>query len=75
MPPLIFNELPDDGILNDVLGSMEQLNLRSMIYNLEKEIERIKQWLADLESSAPPACEEANSTSESAAIQLILSDK
>ena len=51
MPRLIFNELPDDGILNDVLGSMEQPNLRSMIYNLEKEM--IKQQLADLENSAP----------------------
>ena len=72
IPPLIFSELPDDGILNDVLGSMEQPNLRSMIYKLEKEIEGIKQWLVDLENSAPPACEKVNGTSESAAIQLIL---
>ena len=68
--------MPDDEILNEVLNSFENqpTNIGTILRNMEREIHLIKQRLLTLEAILPDIRNEEMGD-QSAAVQLILSDK
>ena len=73
----VIGIMPDDNILNGTLNSFENqpTNTGIILHNIKREIQLIKQKLSTLETVLPDIRNDKEMGDQSAAVQLILSNK